>query len=145
MLKLRTTKEVQISIHSDETALVEFRYTYARVFLKNGEDGVHVLCEAFKISEIEVPTGPPSPDGTPAPKETVERFDLIQGGGDNPIIVGEQLEQLQQMAVPLTPELSDDSKTMVEKFDALVRTGIKLWIAQNGLWKNQLSMDDFEE
>ena len=115
MLKFKTTKPVQTNLHDDTTHLVEFRFTYTRV-----PYGMCVKCDAFKI------------DG--------DVMSLILGGGSYREIQEDELNVLMQGAMAITP----DNDNPLEYMDSLVIAGIKLAITTEGLWRNQLTMDDFE-
>lgn len=116
MLKLRTTKEIQTSLHTDETHKIEFRFRYERTF-----EGMTVKVDAYKILD----------DGN---------FELFPGGGSYRKLTGDQLTNLVNAAKSITPE----NDNPVEYFDSLVASGIKIVITNEELWKNQLEINDFE-
>ena len=124
MLKIRTTKELQTSLHSEETNKIEFRYKYFRQDEILTGKAIEIWVDAYKIIETE----------------NGEEFELIQGGGSYRILKQTDLDVLIPQAKQMTPEGDDP----LEYFDALVGNGIKLVIVNEGLWKNQLTINDFE-
>ena len=124
MLKIRTTKKLQTSLHSDETNKIEFRFKYFRQDENLTNKSIEIWVDAYKIIEI---------DGN-------EEFNLIQGGGSYRILRQTDLDVLIPLAKQMTPNIDDP----LIYFDTLVANGIKLVIVNEGLWKNQLTINDFE-
>lgn len=122
MLAIRTTKKVQTSLHTDETQLVEFQFAYTR-----DKEGLYVKCDAYRV--------------VPGNEETLE---LIPGGGSYRRITLDQVVPLMDAVLQITPEVTDENVNFLDKFDALVASGIKIVITNEGLWKNQLTVNDFE-
>ena len=80
MLKFRTTKEVQTSLHTDKTHLLEFRFRYYR----DKEDSLGVKCDAYAVIDDD-------------------NVVLIPGGGKYTDIAGDELTALMSQAVGMTP------------------------------------------
>jgi len=116
MLKFRTTKEVQTSLHTEETNIIEFRYRYNRTF-----DGMKIMCDAYKIANDDI-------------------AELIPGGGSYRDITYENLQTLIIGAMQITP--TNDNPLVY--MDDLVKSGIKIVIVTESLWKNKLTINDFE-
>ena len=120
-LKLRTTKAVGVSFHTDEERKVEFRYRYER----DTQTRMIVKVDAYKIIDAD----------------TVE---LIQGGSRyDPPIEGETLQTLLAQSEANTP-LRTVNESALDYFDRLIATGIKLVIISEHLWKGKLTISDFE-
>jgi len=88
MLKIRTSKKVQTSLHIDETHIVEFQYTYTR-----NKEGLYVKCDAYRV--------------IPGDEEILE---LIPGGGSYRQVLMDDLVTLMDAAIPITPELTDAAR-----------------------------------
>ena len=123
MLKFRTTKKVQTSLHEEITNEIEFRFRYSR----DEETKLSVKCDAYRI------------EGSGVDEQTI----LIPGGGKYTDIAGAELAQLMLNAVQMTPPATEPGEAL-NYMDALVANGIKLYIVSNSLWKNQLTLGDFE-
>ena len=116
-MKFRTTKEVQTSLHDEETNLLEFKFRYERI-----EDGLFVKSDTYKVVD----------------ENTVE---LIGGGASyRKIKTGEGLEELITASKAITP--ANDNP--LDYMDDLIKSGIKIVITKEGLWKNVLTLTDFE-
>jgi len=122
MLKFRTTKKMQTSLHSEETNIVEFRFRYGR----EKESSLVVKCDAYKIED----------------ENELEIITLIPGGGKYTDITGIQLTTLMVNAVSMTNPITN-SKNALTYMDKLVANGIKLYIIEQDLWKSQLTLNDF--
>ena len=120
MLKFRTTKEVQTSLHTDETHLLEFRFRYYR----DKEEELGVKCDAYAVIDDD-------------------NVVLIPGGGKYDDIPGDTLSALMSQAVSMTP-FPEDPLEALNYIDALIANGIKLYIITNPLWRNVLTINDFE-
>ena len=83
MPKIRTTKKVQTSIHSDDTHIIEFHYSYIRPV--SGPYKMKVNVNAYKVL----------PDENSPENETLE---LIPTGGANRDLTPDQLSQLETAA-----------------------------------------------
>jgi len=118
MLTFRTTKEVATDLHSDETSLIEFSFTYNRE-----KAGMYVKCDAYRVIGSDE-------------NETLE---LIPAGGSYRRLSQDELDALIGGAVAMTP--ADDNP--LEYMDALVKNGIILVITTEGLWKGSLTVSDF--
>jgi hypothetical protein len=143
MNKFRTNKKIKTDLHNDNEYIVEFRYTYKRDWKA---EGIYVNTDAFDvIPSTGIASGPPDIDGdfVNEPIET-EILRPIPGSASRRFIPNDQIDQLCAAVTPITPELSDDSLNCIQHVDATVRNGIKVLIAQEQLWKGQLSVSDFE-
>jgi hypothetical protein len=119
MLIIKTTKEVQTSLHTDETHKLVFKFTYERRAL-----GMVIKVQPYKVDlvgEEEVLSIVPSTE--------VHRNIGI-----------EELTALMTAAIEITP--SNDNP--LAYMDALVASGIKIVITTEDMWKNHLTLADFE-
>lgn len=119
MLKIRTTKAVQTSLHTDETHKLEFQFTYSRT-----EQGMKVVVDVYAIHDDN--------------DDII--LTLIGGAGSTKNYSLEELTPLVNAAKTLVP--ANDDPLMY--FDALVAEGVKLAVVNEGYWKNQFEMSDFE-
>jgi len=119
MLSFRTKKEVQTSLHDTDVNLIEFKFVYSRETY-----GMYVKVDAYKISG----------------EEENEVLELIPAGGSYRKIMEEELEELMTAAMKIT----EPGASPLDYMDSLVKSGIKIVITTKGLWKSQLSIEDFE-
>ena len=118
MLSFKTTKEIPVSMHTDETSIVEFVFAYHR-----GMDYLQVEVSVFKV------TPDPEEPNIAIPEVSTTR-----------IITGDTLNGLMAVAKSMTTEVDDP----LEYMDALVANGIKYIIVNEGLYHGSLSSGDFE-
>ena len=121
MLSIKTTKEVSVSIHTDETSIIEFRYNYKRPNYKG--DTFIVRVDAYYFDNYNNPI-------------------LLSDGCRTEKLNNEELSQLMTQAEQLTPQI--DGESILDYFERLIATGIKLVITTRGYYKNTLTFSDFE-
>ena len=119
MITIRTTKEVQTSLHTEETHKLEFKFTYSR-----HENGMTVRVIPYMIDVVD----------------EVEELNLVHGAETHRDLSNAEIEALSSAAVAITP--TNDSPVVY--FDSVIASGIKIAITTEGLWKNILTMSDFE-
>ena len=122
MLKFRTTKKVQTSLHDDSTNYIEFQFRYGIDW--EAPDTFSVRVDAYAISDED------------------ESLTLIPGGGSYRKIEDADLSNLMSQAQALT--LPIEGEMPLEYFNRLVESGIRIVIISESLWKNTLQFDDFE-
>ena len=116
MLKFRTTKEVAVSLQDDSKALLEFRFKF-KVFL---DESIEITVDVYSVKDDEI--------------------NLIGGGGSKRVYSKEELDYLIDNAKTITP----DNDNPLEYVYALFKSGIKLIIISESLWKGVLTITDFE-
>ena len=116
MLKFRTTKEVAISLQDDSKSLLEFRYKF-KAFI---DESIEITVDVYSVKDDEI--------------------NLIGGGGSKRIYSKEELDTLIENAKTITP----DNDNPLEYVYDLMRSGIKLVIVAESLWKGILTLNDFE-
>ena len=114
-MKFRTTKKIATSLHNDDTFLIEFNFNYHRK-----DDTIKVVCDAYQVEE--------------------EGVSLICGGGSKRVLQGEELNTLMALAKTMTTP-HDNPLTYV---DNLISHGVQMVIVNEKMWKNQLTINDFE-
>lgn len=145
MNKFRTTKAINFDLHSDETSIIEFRYTYHRDYTA---EGIQINTTAYAVRDW-TSTGsglkPPNiEDDFVRPPTSGETLVPVLGATSKRFISNEQIDDLCSIVSTFTPELSDDNLNCIEHTDYAVRGGIKAMIIQEHLWKDQLTMADFD-
>ena len=121
MLKFRTNKPVSISIHTDDTAIIEFRYNYKRPDYK--ADMFIVRVDAYAIDEYD-------------------NAILLPDGCKTSKINQEELETLMDGAEQITP--TNDEDTPLAYFERLIESGIKIVLTSGGYYKDVLTLEDFD-
>ena len=137
MNKFRTTKKIKTSLHDDNEYIVEFRYEYKRDFLA---EGLYIEVKCYNVMEpINM-----LPDINNNFTITKERLVEIPGSESNRFLTNEKIRELCEVVSTFVPQVNDDSLTCIEKSDYALMGGIKVIITTEHLWKDQLTMDDFE-
>jgi len=117
MLKFRTTKEVAVSLQTEETAILEFQFSYKT----NIDESIEVTTNVYYVTD--------------------EGITLIGGGGGpKRPYTKEQVNEMLSQAEAITP----DNDNPLEYVHDLFKSGIKLVIVAESLWKGVLSIEDFE-
>ena len=122
MLELRTTKQVQVSLHTEETACLCFRCHFARL---RTQDIYRFNVECYKIETV--------PDGS-------ESLDMVPAGNAEIPLSIPEIKSMLTAATPLIPKDLDP----LDHFEALIIAGIKIYITQKGYWRNQITLKDFK-
>ena len=117
MLKFRTTKKVDVSLQKTGKSLLEFQY--ACYF--NLDESMLISVEAYKI-------------------DAEGNVTLLPGQGGRRILPKDVLNELLEQVKPITPVVENP----LDYLFALIKSGIKLIIVSEGLWKGSLTMKDFE-
>ena len=122
MLEVRTNKAIKISLHTDEERKVVFKYLYRRT-----DNGMKFEVHPHSIVQE-------------ATEEEPEMLELMKGLSISPDmsfdIISGLLIGAKAIAVP------DDNDVLA--FDNLVSAGIKLYIVTEHLYRDQLTIADFE-
>ena len=122
MLKFRTNKPVSISIHTAETAIIEFRYNYKRPDYK--ADMFIVRVDAYAVNDDN------------------GNVTLLPDGCKTSKINQEELEALMESAEQITP--TNDEDTPLAYFERLIKSGIQIVLTSGGYYKDVLTLEDFD-
>ena len=139
MLKIRTTKPVNTSYHTDEERKIEFRYKFTR----KQDQSLVVDVDCYKVIPLEGQISEETPFGVlPGKDMPTEIVEMIPGASSHRELTGDEMLTMVNAAESMSAPRAE-GETLLHYFDRIVATGIKLAILQEHLWKDQLEFTDF--
>ena len=121
---IKTTKEIGIDLHSDKKAIVEFEYSYERT-----GNGLRVTVRPFAPQMVQGMGG-----------ELIEARQPVKGAETVRQYNSEEVVGI----IDAIKEITEPNDNPLIYMDNLVANGIKLIIMSEGLWKGELTINDFE-